>query len=114
MKTLCISQSKFKKIIGYGLFGASLFGVILFMTANMIEEAKLQPVNIGDRTFYEVHSVLNDQLFYVSSIDEKDLREDFHFIGIGCKFLFILHLTGLGVWIYNKQQRFKFSWCEKE
>lgn len=110
-KIICINQKRLGQGIGYGLWSLLTFGLVLMMFVTTIESQSLEPVQRNDwGTYYEYcyKSLFSNEQectrFYNELIQwQKPLLFQI-FNGI--------NVLVMGVWIYNKQQKVKFSWCK--
>ena len=115
MKTICVSQSKFKKAIGYGSWGMITFTLIIFLVAINAESSSyhISSVNVKMEPF-------DDECFKQFMSDKEECFSGYWGIKGSLSFRFIsslvmnlINFVVIGLWIYYKQQKFKFSWCLK-
>lgn len=136
-RKICVNRNYFEKGIGYGLWGF-LTITMLFFTFGFMYEVSTQEMREQD--IHECKHYAYDDDWNKVELDEPDCwdwvdkdycREMFLRDITVCKddyqwekydvspqlFYFIINIINfvvIGLWIYNKQQKFKLSWCEGE
>ena len=114
MKEFCVNQSKFERCLGYGSWVIITITILTFLTASIIEMNNVyeKPVIINDLVNYTMSrydSVLlnepNCSRYW--SMEGRTNESTIFFLGLN-----ILNFGCIGYFIYHKQQKFKFKWCE--
>ncbi len=131
-KIICVNQNKLGKIIGYGFWIFITIGLLSILALTLIEkdnftvqidivkECYSDRENKDETVCYEREYKIYcyDDLFENSNMCTSERGQR----GIQSSFLFDLYLRSIGVifnfivmgfWTYDKQQKFKFSWCNK-
>ena len=117
MKIICVNRSAFEKCLGYGIWGlTSIFFVVVMFSANY-EISTITEFTDNDSFSY------NDKICYTNVFDgykEKCTTKIDWITRItsnerftGSSIINIINVLGVVLWIYTKQQKVKFSFCEK-
>jgi len=107
MKKICVNQSHFNKVVGFTLWILATSGILFIFIATSIE---LESNYLQKRDF-----PLVDKWCYISVIDQiEQCRYNDRVVNRYITSLLLLIIDGLILvfYIYYKQQRVKFGWCE--
>lgn len=116
MKELCITHSAFNKIIGYGSWVIITSFLVLSVIFTYLENESIYQVVKDYDGFYGWYHCYN-QFFSQSESCVNIAR------GIDSLFqarfylsviLNVINLVVIGLWVYAKQQTFKFKFCEQK
>lgn len=125
MRKVCVNKSKFEKSIGYGSWAIITITILAFQTISIIEMnnvySEREPTCYGivddvDCTPYLTGRSCYDSILY----DEPKCSRYYSMEGITQErvgfflMLNIINFVVMGIFIYYKQQKFKFEWCEKD
>ncbi len=116
-RKICINQNYFGKSIGYGLWGLMTIGILILLIASTLEVNSIYKTTNDNDHFdcdYRYNKIFDDDygtcLDIIEYTDKNGWVHYRQYYGI----LFaIIDCIGIGLWIYYKQQTFKFSWCNK-
>jgi len=112
-KVICVNRRLFNKSLGYGSWGIITTLLIVFTPISMIETSTLY-------TDYGDTDMLSDNKYCYSSITyQKEICYGWLEAGtddrtIILQTLLTINLIAISIYAYNKQQKFKLSWCEKK
>lgn len=116
-KILCVKRSTFNKVLGYGSWSIITIGIIVLLVSSGLENSSLHHI--------DAEGVLDGRTCYMNFFDSTEHCWSDRFVlysggvtGPSERFSFsivcsIIDVFVIGSWIYVKQQRFKFGWCEK-
>ena len=111
-KIICVNQSKFKKALGYGSWVIITGFLIFVLIANSIEQQNVYvPTDMPYSSYYDYtcyKSLLENREVCSSYLNMNDMLLNYSYWFIGMN---IVNVTVIAFWIYNKQQKFKLSWC---
>jgi len=116
VKKLCVSQRLFGKCLGYGLWSLATIGVLFALFASSYEvstineHVKDQPYGLDLEFCYtNVSDGFKERCYSWGGWVTSNGPSERYMISI---LLIIIDMIGIGSWVYYKQQKFKFAWCE--
>lgn len=111
VKIICVNKKRTEQVTGYGLWSILTIILLIFGTASIIEFNSFHEANPEHDNFqiFQSYTCINDDTLWKSNNCEGgfyyNIRTIFMLIFNGMNFTIII------LWIYDKQQKFKFSWC---
>ena len=115
MKTICINEKRFAQCIGYGLWSFVSIGLLFVIFASAQE---IQTINeIENETLFRS----DNTVCYINFFVGEKCTTIFTWLYDGINpvdrhwwsmVLSIINVIVIGIWIYYKQQKVKFSFCK--
>ena len=128
MKTFCVSQKRFTQCVGYGLWSLLTVGlsILLFLSINDFRPTEENNFSDSEEWGCEVVPIFLNEVKICynrnSSLPPMIAHYDYDVIVDNAVWGYkVFSLTAIalfidviviGVWIYSKQTKFKFMWCE--
>lgn len=110
-KIYCLNKDKFMRCLGYGGWGTITFVLISLLVVNLIE---LEGGSFVDRSFGGEFIYRTDFCYETILTHEGYcFPAKYYVFTIAFSLMNAANFIVIGIWIYDKQQRFKFGWCEK-
>ena len=117
MKEFCINQTKFEKVLGYGSWTIITTTLLVFLTISVIEMDSVYEKFTTTPTGAKIYDGAS---CYVSVFSNEPKCSTYWSMEGRTSEVFVLLLIGnsgnlsvLSLFIYNKQQKFKIKWCDK-
>lgn len=111
MKEICVKQSHFNKVLGYGSWGIITVTLISLLVIHLVE---LDSGHSLDRTF-DGKSVYRNYYCYETILTHDDycMPEKYFITFYGFSIMNAINFIVIGLWIYYKQDKFRFTWCKE-
>jgi len=113
MKHICINRKRFEQVLGYGSWSVITLTLLIFLSASVIEVSNQYLLPPSASTYgvfiWCYDSVLFNERFCGDVFDDdgQQYYSMYDFIIMN-----LINASVIGGYIYNKQQKFKFAWCE--
>ena len=111
-KYLCVSRKRFEQVLGYSSWSVITITLLIFLSASLIEMDNLYiPINQSqwDIKIWCYDSVLFNERFCGDVFDDDGQQ---YYTMYTFVIMNLINIAIIGLWIYNKQTKFKFAWCE--
>ena len=114
-RIICVPKNRVQQCIGYGFWAIITVGIMSLFIASTVEINsiyKAEPVSQYESDRYCYVGVFDGIEYCMHVYAYEDRKGLPHLTHMLSTIAVTINTIVIGFWVYHKQKKFKFSWCE--